>query len=139
MSIEQAALFGVSNAEARRRKCLLPLSECAYCGQKLDGQPSLDHVLPRSRGGSDGVGNRAPSCRTCDRRKDDRTPQELVEWALRVVEVQQILRERLAEKIASANRLKAVAGSHNCPRPTDNLPGVNADNPHGHRSGSNLD
>jgi hypothetical protein len=39
---------------------------CVYCGAKADG---LDHIRPRSRGGSDYWTNRAPACRDCDNAK----------------------------------------------------------------------
>src|SRR3954454_15008401 len=46
---------------------------CQYCGGHAD---SIDHVLPRSRGGEH-VGETAPAaCRPCNLRKRDRTPDE---------------------------------------------------------------
>jgi hypothetical protein len=112
----------LSKAERRRLKCLLPLSECAYCGEPLEGFPSLDHVLPRSRGGPDGMSNRAPACRRCDRRKDNRTPEELVEWALRVVEVQRTLRE-LAQQRTEAERQSSRKANGRKTEPRDMIPG----------------
>lgn len=46
---------------------------CQYCGEQAD---SIDHVLPRSRGGPHSWENVAAACRPCNLRKRDRTPEE---------------------------------------------------------------
>ena len=46
---------------------------CQYCGCFAD---SLDHVVPRSRGGQHTWENVAAACRPCNLRKRDRTPAE---------------------------------------------------------------
>jgi 5-methylcytosine-specific restriction endonuclease McrA len=46
---------------------------CQYCGHTAD---SIDHVLPRSRGGLHDWENVAASCRPCNLAKRDRTPDE---------------------------------------------------------------
>ena len=46
---------------------------CQYCGGLAD---SLDHVVPRSRGGQHTWENVAAACRPCNLRKRDRTPTE---------------------------------------------------------------
>jgi 5-methylcytosine-specific restriction endonuclease McrA len=46
---------------------------CQYCGDQAD---SIDHVLPRSRGGGHTWDNVAAACRPCNLRKRDRTPDE---------------------------------------------------------------
>ena len=46
---------------------------CQYCGDRAD---SIDHVLPRSRGGRHEWENLAAACRPCNTRKRDRTPDE---------------------------------------------------------------
>ena len=40
---------------------------CAYCGGKAD---TLDHIHPRSRGGTRGWHNVTAACGECNRRKD---------------------------------------------------------------------
>ena len=47
---------------------------CRYCGslERL----TIDHVIPRSRGGSDDAGNLVVACKSCNSRKKDRTPDE---------------------------------------------------------------
>jgi 5-methylcytosine-specific restriction endonuclease McrA len=50
---------------------------CQYCGQTLPAsQLSLDHVLPRSRGGETSWENVVASCVKCNTKKGSRTPQE---------------------------------------------------------------
>jgi 5-methylcytosine-specific restriction endonuclease McrA len=46
---------------------------CQYCGDRAD---SIDHVLPRSRGGRHEWENLAAACRPCNTAKRDRTPDE---------------------------------------------------------------
>lgn len=46
---------------------------CQYCGARAD---SIDHVLPRSRGGAHTWENVAAACRPCNLGKRDRTPEE---------------------------------------------------------------
>ena len=46
---------------------------CQYCGSRAD---SIDHVLPRSRGGDHTWENVAAACRPCNLGKRDRTPEE---------------------------------------------------------------
>ncbi|MFZ9629341.1 MAG: HNH endonuclease [Ilumatobacteraceae bacterium] len=46
---------------------------CQYCGGYAD---SIDHVVPRSRGGQNTWENVAAACRPCNLRKRDRTPTE---------------------------------------------------------------
>lgn len=50
---------------------------CQYCGQSLPlSQLSLDHVVPRSRGGATTWENVVASCLRCNTKKGGRTPQE---------------------------------------------------------------
>jgi len=50
---------------------------CQYCRQQFPRhQLSLDHVVPRSRGGEDSWENVVCACLTCNVRKGGRTPQE---------------------------------------------------------------
>lgn len=48
---------------------------CQYCGCG-NGPLSVDHVLPRSRGGSDTWENVTTACLPCNVRKANRTPRE---------------------------------------------------------------
>jgi 5-methylcytosine-specific restriction endonuclease McrA len=46
---------------------------CQYCGAAAE---NLDHVVPRSRGGTHTWDNVVASCRRCNARKENRTPVE---------------------------------------------------------------
>ena len=46
---------------------------CRYCGGPA---ATIDHVLPRSRGGRNTWLNTVAACRGCNERKGDRTPDE---------------------------------------------------------------
>ncbi len=48
---------------------------CQYCGYAGDGL-TLDHVLPRSRGGGDTWENMVTACVRCNVKKGNRTPRE---------------------------------------------------------------
>ena len=51
--------------------------KCQYCGVLLNwANITIDHVLPSSRGGATSWLNCATACRPCNRKKDDRTPEE---------------------------------------------------------------
>ncbi|RLE25138.1 MAG: HNH endonuclease [Actinobacteria bacterium] len=47
--------------------------QCQYCGSRAD---SIDHVVPRSKGGPHSWENVAAACRPCNLGKRDRTPAE---------------------------------------------------------------
>lgn len=47
---------------------------CAYCGRRAD---TIDHVVPRSRGGGHTWENCVAACRTCNSKKADRLLGEL--------------------------------------------------------------
>src|SRR5678816_4369798 len=50
---------------------------CQYCGEKKPvGELTLDHILPRSRGGDDSPVNIVTACVPCNNRKSDRAPAE---------------------------------------------------------------
>jgi len=46
---------------------------CGYCGGHAS---TIDHVLPRSRGGANEWTNTVAACGRCNNRKGDRTPSE---------------------------------------------------------------
>jgi 5-methylcytosine-specific restriction endonuclease McrA len=48
---------------------------CQYCGQRKPGL-TVDHVIPRSRGGTSAWDNIVASCAACNRRKGNRLPRE---------------------------------------------------------------
>ena len=72
----------------RRRLMARQSGLCCYCGVPMtppvDGHrgpltaATIDHLLPRSRGGTDDPGNLALACRRCNSRKTDLTPDEFL-------------------------------------------------------------
>lgn len=50
---------------------------CAYCGQIFTSALlTIEHVTPRARGGKDAWENVVSACRSCNQKKDCRTPEE---------------------------------------------------------------
>lgn len=58
----------------RERIIRLNAGLCWYCGEPAT---TVDHVIPRSRGGSDDDSNLLPACGPCNEGKRSR---ELLEW-----------------------------------------------------------
>lgn len=51
--------------------------ECQYCSLELKtSEATLDHVLPRSRGGRTSWTNIVTCCKNCNRKKGGKTPEE---------------------------------------------------------------
>ncbi len=48
--------------------------ECQYCGTKRD--LTIDHVIPRAKGGKDSWTNLVTACKRCNAKKGDYTPEE---------------------------------------------------------------
>ena len=61
-------------------------THCFYCGQAFTDEPStartVDHRVPRSAGGTDGLVNLVFACFACNQRKADRSEHEFLasEW-----------------------------------------------------------
>lgn len=50
---------------------------CQYCGKRGTAfDLTLDHIMPRSRGGRTVAENLVSACQACNNRKGDRTPEE---------------------------------------------------------------
>ena len=70
----------IKNAQVSRRGVLRRDSHrCAYCGRSAS---TIDHIIPRSRGGEDSWENLVAACHGCNSRKADRTLAQLG-WKLR--------------------------------------------------------
>jgi 5-methylcytosine-specific restriction endonuclease McrA len=68
----------LAGIEAREYLLLKWDYRCAYCHQQATASNrwEIDHIVPRSRGGSDRVSNLALSCHQCNRAKGDQTALE---------------------------------------------------------------
>lgn len=50
---------------------------CQYCGHEYPSKDlTFDHVIPVSQGGKKGWDNIVPACMDCNRKKDNRTPEQ---------------------------------------------------------------
>lgn len=50
---------------------------CMYCGDKFSGDKlTLDHVIPKAQGGKNLWHNLVSCCVACNRKKNDKTPEE---------------------------------------------------------------
>ena len=66
-----------SRSVSRRGLLLRDGYTCQYCGHKSQaGDLTLDHVMPKSRGGQSTWENLVTSCFPCNNRKSNQTPQE---------------------------------------------------------------
>lgn len=76
---------------------------CAYCGVK--DRLTLDHVVPRSRGGSDSVTNLVAACNSCNQRKGNRS---LTEFLARRPELLIKIRGQLKKPLRDAAAMNAT-------------------------------
>jgi 5-methylcytosine-specific restriction endonuclease McrA len=66
-----------SRALSRKNILLRDRNTCQYCATVLpSGELTLDHVIPRSRGGSSSWENLVACCHGCNRRKGNQFPLE---------------------------------------------------------------
>lgn len=66
------------STKGNKRRMLRSQSNCAACGRLFgpDCKPTLDHVIPLSRGGSDCPDNMVLLCRDCNRAKGNAMPEK---------------------------------------------------------------
>ena len=61
----------------RRNIFLRDNYSCVYCKKQLESNElSVDHILPKSRGGKETWDNLVTACKNCNCLKADRTPEE---------------------------------------------------------------
>ena len=66
-----------SRALSRKNILLRDRNICQFCGDTFPASElTLDHVMPRSRGGRSSWENLVACCYNCNNRKGDRTPEE---------------------------------------------------------------
>lgn len=66
-----------SRALSRKNILLRDRNTCQFCGHQFPASElTLDHVMPRSRGGHSSWENLVACCYQCNNRKGDRTPEE---------------------------------------------------------------
>jgi hypothetical protein len=80
-----ARVFGQKEHER-----LFPGQPCYYCG---DPAQSVDHMIPRSKGGQRGA-NLVPACHRCNQMKSDLTVEEFIDrlkLVLRTLESRKVI------------------------------------------------
>jgi 5-methylcytosine-specific restriction endonuclease McrA len=73
---------------------------CAYCGGQRE-RLSIDHIIPKSRGGKTDFENCVAACRNCNLKKGGRTPSEAAMY-LKVKAYQPTISEFLRLKFQSS-------------------------------------
>jgi 5-methylcytosine-specific restriction endonuclease McrA len=72
-----------TRALSRKNILLRDRNTCQYCGEIFaPGDMTLDHVIPRSRGGDSTWENLVACCRACNRRKGNRMLDEIDDMIL---------------------------------------------------------
>ena len=75
--IEYRRIPYLTRAISRKNILLRDHNTCQFCGVRFPpGDLTLDHVVPRSRGGKSTWDNLVACCHRCNNRKGDRTPEE---------------------------------------------------------------
>ncbi len=77
--VEYVDVRGKQGRSSTKRSRILSRDRyrCQYCGRK--GGPfdlTIDHIMPRSRGGRTSAENLCTACLICNQRKGSRTPEE---------------------------------------------------------------
>ncbi|HEY0320611.1 MAG TPA: HNH endonuclease [Pyrinomonadaceae bacterium] len=66
-----------NSGKQRLRIMMRDKMRCQYCGVRGNAfELTLDHIMPRSRGGNSNPENLCASCIQCNQRKGNRTPDE---------------------------------------------------------------
>lgn len=74
--VQVVSRFGLVRC-SRKNVLLRDRYQCQYCGIKCrQSEISIDHVMPRSRGGKTIWTNVTAACHNCNRRKGSLTPEE---------------------------------------------------------------
>lgn len=88
---------------SRRNIILRDGNKCQYCGHRFESADlTLDHIMPKSRGGRNSWDNLVAACSPCNRKKGDKTPDE---WGVR------ILRRPLPQSVHTSRWLLRNIGS----------------------------
>lgn len=81
-------------------------NRCQYCGRRFPtSELSLDHVVPRSRGGESSWENMVCACTDCNARKGGRLPREAS---------MKLVRPPVRPKRSPVIRLKLTSGKYRC-------------------------
>lgn len=72
-SLEQNGMLAAVRQKRRtQKKFFLRNDKCCYCGRNLNNmQRTREHILPKSKGGTDSLKNLRPCCFECNQLKSD--------------------------------------------------------------------
>ena len=76
---ESKAGNGYENKDIQNIRAALG-DRCAYCGERLNGEWVVDHIIPLKQGGSHSAKNITLACKKCNGDKHSKTPTEYVLW-----------------------------------------------------------
>jgi hypothetical protein len=82
--------------------------KCAYC-EKADVRLEIDHIIPKSSGGTNAVGNLAICCRNCNEKKGDKALQDFLKHPEKVKEVL-LYSKRTLKDAAAVNASRLAVG-----------------------------
>lgn len=74
---------------------------CYYCGRdKLyKDLCTIDHLVPSCRGGKDTIENLVVACKVCNRRKNQKSVQEYIEYRLNQIELELTMLKKLKDEL----------------------------------------
>jgi len=107
VAYQQGTLFGYEVREYLLEKWK---RECAYCGA-TNVRLEIDHIVPRSAGGTNRVDNLAICCRSCNENKGSLTIQEFVKNSQKVIHILASSRKTLKDAAAVNASRKAVGNA----------------------------
>ena len=80
--------------------------KCVYCGRSGKRQPlELDHVVPKSHGGTDRYDNLVAACRTCNQQRGNQT---LEQWLKRRPKKLAEIEAKLGMELADATHMNVI-------------------------------
>lgn len=90
---------------------------CAYCGRKAS---TVDHVIPKSKGGTDDSSNLVACCKRCNQKKSNRTPEDagMSFWSgfdksrLSIVVITPLVTPEAGTANATANACKKISEAY---------------------------
>ena len=95
------------NKNKRERVFQLTNYKCAYCGIKLtEENATIDHIIPKNKGGTNCFENLIPSCNNCNGAKGNKTRDEYREHLINTI-------RDLKQKLYSTNQFYYEKPIHN--------------------------
>lgn len=88
---------------------------CWYCGTLVLVGIGIDHIIPRSKGGSDAIENLVPCCKKCNDLKSNRTLEEFRRVSacrVKFTPEQQVLLEELGMFSRINKHIRNIVSKH---------------------------